>query len=105
MLEIKGLFTTGKIKGVGTGEVLTIVNSTKNKDGNYEKTYYQMWLNEKTLNMLTRDQVNKIYDGNQYLILNIEGYLNVTKNNNFTNLTIIPTNITVYERNNNHGNR
>jgi uridine phosphorylase len=55
MLEIKGLFTTGKIKGVGTGEVLTIVNSTKN--------------------------------------------------NNFTNLTIIPTKIKVYERNSNYGSR
>lgn len=94
MLEIKGIFLTGKVKKIRDSEVLTIINREKdNMTGEYNKAYYQMWLNDKVKELLGYSILNKINDDNSFALLEIEGYLKVVNNNNYTNLTIIPISI------------
>lgn len=96
MLEIKGRFSCGQIKNVGSAQIMTLVNSDKDKDGNYQKAYYQMFLNEKSKAMFNNQMKLKIKNPDQFLIIDLEGYLKVGYNNKFTNLTIIPAKITEY---------
>ena len=96
MLEIKGRFKCGQIKDIGTSQVMTLVNSDKDKEGNYQKAYYQIFLSEKAKSMFTIEMKRKIKDLDQYLIIDIEGYLKVSYNNKFTNLIIILNKISEY---------
>lgn len=96
MLEIIGRFSTGQIKNVGNSQIMTLVNSDKDKDGVYQKIYYQMFLNEKSKAMFSDQMKQKIKNPDQFLIIDLEGYLKVSYNNNYTNLTIIPTKIKEY---------
>lgn len=93
MLEIKGTFSTGEAKQAGKNLILNIINSEKNKDtGEYDKTYYQMWLTDKTKNLLGYNVLKRI-ENQEFCLIEIEGLLKVTKNGNYTNLTIIPQKI------------
>lgn len=98
MLEISGRFSCGKIKDLGSTKVLNLSNSDKDKDGNYVNSYYQMFLNEKAANMFTVDMKKKIANPDDFLIIEIHGYLKVSKNGNYTNLTIIPKEVKEYKK-------
>jgi len=99
MLEIKGRFSCGKIKDVGNSKILNLSNSDKDNNGNYINTYYQMFLNEKSANMFTVDMKKKIANPDEFLIVEIHGYLKVSKNGDYTNLTIIPIEVKEYIKN------
>lgn len=103
MLRIEGRFSCGQIKNVGNSQIMTLVNSDKDKDGNYQKAYYQMFLNDKTKSMFSNQMKQKIKNPDQFLLIDLQGYLKVSYNNKFTNLTIIPERITEYIGGNQNG--
>ncbi|MFA5397877.1 MAG: hypothetical protein WC346_17840 [Methanogenium sp.] len=96
MLEIKGLFKCTEIKEISGKKVLTLVNSEKDKDGKFTNTYYQVWVNDKVSNMVNAELKKEITK----ILINIEGYLKVSKNGNYTNLTIYPNKIEKYKKQN-----
>lgn len=98
MLEIKGRFSCGKVKDLNGTKVLTLSNSDKDRDGNYYNSYYQMFLTEKAADLFTNEMKRKIGSADEYLIINISGYLKVSKNGNYTNLTIYPKSIEEYKK-------
>lgn len=99
MIEIKGIFKCNEIKEVGSKKVLSLSNSDKDQDGNYINTYYQIWLSDKVSKLVDPNLKMKI--ANKCLV-NISGWLKVTKSNDnkFTNLTIFPTKIEEYKKEN-----
>ena len=93
MVKIEGLFKCNEIKEFKNSKKLSLSNSDKDKDGNFKNTYYDLWLTEKVSNMVNPELKKKMVNKG---MINIKGWLKVTKTNNYQNLTIYPSEITEY---------
>lgn len=89
MLHVNGIFSSGKIKETRTGnKYLSLMHTDKDKDGNKSSSFYTMWLNEKCSKLVDNNTKKQMKDSS--VLLKIDGYLKVSKNGDFINLTIIP---------------
>jgi hypothetical protein len=97
MLSVRGVFKCIEIKDVKGKKILSLSNSDKDRDGNYKNTYYVIWVNEKVSKMVNDDLKRKMKNK---AILDIKGFLRVSKKDKYTNLYIYPTEIKEYKKNN-----
>lgn len=98
MLKINGIFSTGNLKATTNGKkYLNLSNVDKDQYGNKTYTNYTLWINDKVSDLFTNEIKRKLKNGNALIV--IDGYLKVQKNDNYTNLTIIPTNIKEFSKN------
>lgn len=97
MLRINGIFSTGTEKETQGGtKYLSLCNTDKDQQGNINKSYYTMWLNDKAYDLIEPHIIEKLSDRGALVV--IDGFLKVNKNGQYTNLTIIPKEIKEYSK-------
>jgi len=96
MLKISGRFKSEGIQEFSSRKKISLTNGEKDKDGKYNQTYYDLWINDKVSNMINPDLKREI--ANKKAILNITGYLLVKRNDKYTNLIIYPSSIKKYSK-------
>lgn len=97
MLKVSGIFSTGEIKKTNNGtKYLKMCNQDKDNQGNISKNYYTLWLTDKASNIFDNALKKKIADNGA--LINLEGFLLVSRNNNYTNMTIFPSKVSEYNK-------
>jgi len=92
MIKISGIFKCKEVKQIKDSKVIKLVNSEKDKEGKWNNTYYDIWVNDKVSGMINPELKKKLTN----TMLTIEGWLRVNLYGNYVNLTIYPTSIKEY---------